>query len=180
MVSDMKILSQMTKNVAAPAVGRWSPRTAKILRARTDGGQSLVEFVLVLPVLLVLVFGIIEFANAWRTSQIVTNGAREGARMAVLPNNPDADSIESLILNYLSNSDLDPSNATVTVECDSGSGFVAGTCDQPADSGSPERINVTYDFTFSFLGPMINFMRGSGGDQYGTITLDATTIMRNE
>lgn len=186
MVSDMKILSQMTKNVAAQADGRWSPRTAKILRARTDGGQSLVEFVLVLPVLLVLVFGIIEFANAWRTSQIVTNAAREGARMAVLPDNPSYGEIETRINNYLTNSDLDPAKATVSVRCDTDNDDdfndeAADTpCNQPANSGDAERINVTYDFTFSFLGPMINFMRGSGGDQYGTITLDATTIMRNE
>jgi hypothetical protein len=39
---------------------------------------------IVLPVLLLLVFGIIEMSNAWRTFQVVTNAAREGARVAIL------------------------------------------------------------------------------------------------
>lgn len=176
----MNKLSRYPKNVAASVDRQLRRLTGRTVRAREDGGQSLVEFVLVLPVLLVLVFGIIEFANAWRTSQIVTNAAREGARMAVLPDNPTAAEIEQTIDDYLSNSGLDDSKATVTVECDTDND---GTFEEsnPCDgSGEAERINVQFEFTFSFLGPMINFMSGSGGDQFGTIMLDATTIMRNE
>lgn len=177
----MNKLSRYPKNVAASVDRQLRRLTGRPLRAREDGGQSLVEFVLVLPVLLVLVFGIIEFANAWRTSQIVTNAAREGARMAVLPQNDGVEGITTRVKSYLHNSSLDSAEAVVDVDCDSNGD---GTFDQQdqecSSSGGAQRINVQYDFTFSFLGPMINFMSGSGGDQFGTITLDATTIMRNE
>lgn len=175
----MKNLSRIRENVVRALSTRGTRRESESVRARGAEGQSLVEFVLVLPVLLVLVFGIIEFANAWRTSQIVTNAAREGARMAVLPDDPTPGEIETRVDTYLTNSGLDDSKATVTVECDTNNDgtFTSGSC---GESGQAERINVKYDFTFSFLGPMINFMSGSGGDRFGTIELDATTIMRNE
>ncbi|MHB0875764.1 MAG: TadE family protein [Anaerolineae bacterium] len=51
-------------------------------RVRQPGraGQSLVEMALVLPLLLLLVFGIIEFGRVFNAYIIVTNAAREGAR----------------------------------------------------------------------------------------------------
>lgn len=176
----MKNLSRIRENVVRALSTPEVRRGPEPVRGRGAEGQSLVEFVLVLPVLLVLVFGIIEFANAWRTSQIVTNAAREGARMAVLPDDPTPGEIETRVDTYLTNSGLDDSKATVTVECDTDNDGTFETSDSCSQSGEAERINVKYDFTFSFLGPMINFMSGSGGDRFGTIELDATTIMRNE
>jgi Flp pilus assembly protein TadG len=51
---------------------------------RRESGQALVEFALVLPVLMLLVMGIIDFGfafNQWNTAQ---NAAREGARIAAV------------------------------------------------------------------------------------------------
>ena len=48
-------------------------------------GQNLVEFALVAVLLLALVLGIVEFGRVWMTFQVVTNAAREGARLAALP-----------------------------------------------------------------------------------------------
>ena len=50
-----------------------------------DRGQSLVEMAVVLPVLLLLIIGMVEFARAWMFQQVITNIAREGARLAVIP-----------------------------------------------------------------------------------------------
>ena len=47
-------------------------------------GQTLVEFALVLPVLMLLVFGMLEFGRVLSTWLIVHNGAREGARYAAV------------------------------------------------------------------------------------------------
>lgn len=47
-------------------------------------GQAMVEMALVLPVLLILVFGIIEFGNVFGAYVIVNNLAREGARYGVV------------------------------------------------------------------------------------------------
>jgi hypothetical protein len=46
---------------------------------RTEGAE-LYEFAMGLPLLLVLVVGIIDFAGAYNTKQIISNGARLGAR----------------------------------------------------------------------------------------------------
>ncbi len=47
-------------------------------------GAAMVETALVLPVFLLLVLGIIEFGRALMVANMVTNAAREGARMAIL------------------------------------------------------------------------------------------------
>lgn len=53
-------------------------------RGRGEQGAALVEFALVLPLVLLLVFGIIEFSATYNNSISVRNGTREGARMAVV------------------------------------------------------------------------------------------------
>ncbi|MFN2298137.1 MAG: TadE/TadG family type IV pilus assembly protein, partial [Anaerolineales bacterium] len=67
-------LFQSRKNPehAAPRAGR-----------RRTRGQTMVEFALVLPALLLLIFGIIEFARIFYSWLIVTNAARTGERYAV-------------------------------------------------------------------------------------------------
>lgn len=50
-------------------------------------GQSLVEFALVLPILVLLVFGITEFGRYLYLKNTATNGARAGARVAAVTTN---------------------------------------------------------------------------------------------
>ena len=47
---------------------------------KNEDGQSLVEFALVLPVLLLLLFGIIEFALIFHADLVLSHSAREGVR----------------------------------------------------------------------------------------------------
>jgi Flp pilus assembly protein TadG len=51
---------------------------------QNNRGQSMVEFALVLPLLLLLVFGMIEFGRVFNESLVVTAAAREGARSAAV------------------------------------------------------------------------------------------------
>ncbi len=53
-------------------------------RLRCERGQALVEMALILPVLLLLIFGIIEFGRIFNAYLIVTNAAREGARAGIV------------------------------------------------------------------------------------------------
>jgi len=53
-------------------------------RAGADTGAAAVEFALVLPFLLLLIFGIIDFGRAWNMQLALTQGAREGARVVAL------------------------------------------------------------------------------------------------
>jgi hypothetical protein len=52
---------------------------------RRERGAELIEFALVLPLLLLLVLGIVDFGFLFQRLEVVTNAAREGARIAVLP-----------------------------------------------------------------------------------------------
>lgn len=71
---------------AADAGSRRSRGPAWPRGRRRDKGQSLVEFALTLPLLLILVFGIIDFGNGLRAYIALTNGVREGARYGAIGN----------------------------------------------------------------------------------------------
>lgn len=60
-------------------------------RTRKVRGQSLVEFALVLPLFLLLVFGIMDLGLAVFSYNSITNAAREGARLAIV--NQDATNV---------------------------------------------------------------------------------------
>lgn len=52
-------------------------------------GQALAEFALVLPLLLLLMVGILDFGRAVYASHTIGNAAREAARLAIVDQNPD-------------------------------------------------------------------------------------------
>jgi hypothetical protein len=52
--------------------------------SRHEGGVAAVEFAILLPVLVLLLFGFIQFGIAFNSKIQATNGAREGARLAVV------------------------------------------------------------------------------------------------
>ncbi len=49
---------------------------------RSERGGVAVEFAIILPVFLLLVFGIVDFGHAWYMKTILQNSCREGARYA--------------------------------------------------------------------------------------------------
>src|SRR3972149_2815490 len=67
---------------------------------REGRGQALVEFALLLPVLIVLIMGVLDFARAFNVLQVVTNAAREGARVGIIPTSTNAD-VTGTVNNYL-------------------------------------------------------------------------------
>jgi Flp pilus assembly protein TadG len=54
------------------------------LEFRSDRGQTFVEFAIVLPILVLLVFGIAQFGLAFRNYLAITDAARVGARAAAV------------------------------------------------------------------------------------------------
>ena len=153
-------------------------RRAVHLRGRElERGQSLVEFVLALPILLVIVFGIIEFATAWRTYQVITNVAREGARFGVTPS-PNQAQVDSRVTTLLSQSGLasGPPTATITYYCN---GVPGGLC-APLSTGSDETVQIDYVHQFVVLGPVLDLMCLGCGTNYTTVTLTSQSTMRQE
>lgn len=141
-----------------------------------ERGQSLVEFVLALPILLVIVFGIVEFAAAWRTYQVVTNVAREGARLAVIPSTVSDATVTARIDSLLVQSGLGLALRTTTLTCDGNPGLCSG----PGSTGRADEVQVDYSHTFVVLGPVLDLMCVGCGTGYGTVVLSSLSVMRNE
>ena len=58
-------------------------------KINNQNGAALVEFAIVLPLLLMLIFGMIEFSVMLYDKAMLTNATREGARLGILYNSPD-------------------------------------------------------------------------------------------
>ncbi len=89
-------------------------RTRAKEKSRTDQrrGTAAVEFALVAPLFILLVFGIIEFGRMLMVQQVLTNATREGARRAIVEGTTQSE-VLTVVNNYLSNSSV--SDAAVTV-----------------------------------------------------------------
>lgn len=143
-------------------------------------GQALAEMAFVLPILLILVFGIIEMSLAWRTSQIVTNATREGARLAVLPDSVDGD-VNARIESVLSGSGLptdDVEGFLITLDCRDAEGGDDGSmiCEE---TGNQTVVHTDYPYQFRLLGPLVE-LAGGQGDRFGLVTISSTSTMRRE
>ena len=60
------------------------PEVSRYSRGQTRRGAAIVEMAVVTPLLLTMIFGVIEFGNSFMIRQMLTNAAREGARVAVI------------------------------------------------------------------------------------------------
>ena len=58
---------------------------------KNQRGAALIETAMTLPLILLVSVAIFEFGRAYQTWQVLTNAAREGARVAVLADKTDAD-----------------------------------------------------------------------------------------
>ena len=81
---------------------------------RAERGAQLLELALVLPVLLVLTAGVVDFAQAWNLRQILANAARDGARLGSTQTdldltNTDPTSVQQIcqqVASYLANENV--------------------------------------------------------------------------
>jgi Flp pilus assembly protein TadG len=126
---------------------------------KNEKGQSLVEFALVAPLLLLLVIGIAEFGRAWMTKSILTGAAREAVRLLAVPaptGGPAAANARALAV--LASAGI----TTATV----------GIVDTPGTFG-PVTVTVDYDFPVVLAG----FIPGLNN---ATFPLSSKTTMRRE
>ena len=137
-----------------------------------ERGSAMVETAICIPLLLVLMVGIFEVGRAYETWQVLTNAAREGARVAVMPSGSAADTT-ALVRQYMANGQLTKS-ATASVVIDEAASInVNGT---PV---SASMVTVDYPFEFIMLQPIVRLVAPTA-TVGGPITMHATAIMRNE
>src|SRR3954471_22991764 len=102
-------------------------------RRRAEGGAAAVEFALVAPLLLLLVFGVISYGYMLSFRQALSQGAAEGARAAAVSPYPDASDKETAALDAINDAlDVDAYGVTCTgVAANSPlkkDGVTVGTC----------------------------------------------------
>jgi Flp pilus assembly protein TadG len=114
-------------------------------RSKTRIGAAAVEFAIVVPIFLLLVFGIIEFGRAIMVQQILVNATREGARQAVLDGATSAGVVDT-VSDYLQGASIDIAQNNISVSPD------------PTGVGSREQITVSVSVPFSEVSWMPPFI----------------------
>ncbi len=129
-------------------------------------GVAAVEFAIVLPILLLIIFGIVEFGVALYDKAVITNASREAARAGVVLKSPKltATAIQNVVLNYTSSRLLTFGTQSAPTVSTTGQGGTFGT---------PLSVTVSYSYSGLALGQLMSAVTGP-------ITLSATTVMNNE
>lgn len=139
-------------------ISKWGLSKRK-KSAKLETGQSLVEFAIMLPILLLVVMGIIEFGFIMNSYLTLQNAAREGARAGALGSSNSA--VESII--KTGSTGLIQDSITVTVIPEDGS----------RHTGKMLTVKVTYKYNLNV--PIINNIFADK-----TIPLQAEVSMRIE
>ncbi len=136
-------------------------------RARRRSGMAMFEFLIVLPVLLMLLFATIEFGVVLARWQTLSNAAREGARYGAVFRDTCTPAlldlaIQFVVQGYAQSAGINPTtvNVAVTGSCNTGPNAIT-------------RVTVTHTYNFQVLGGFTDFVSPA-------IDLRAESAMRNE
>jgi TadE-like protein len=132
-----------------------------------EKGTASVEFVLILPLLLAILFLIIEFSIILYDKAVITNASREGARKGIVFSDAPrvtVGAITGVVDTYAANNliSFGPDTPVTSVP--------SGAC---TNSGDILRVNVTYTYSFFVLPNWL-------GNINSGITLTGNTVMRCE
>jgi Flp pilus assembly protein TadG len=125
---------------------------------KNEKGQSLVEFAIILPILLLLLFGIAEFGIMLNSYLTIQNVAREGARLGII----GGSDVEIISLIRTTSPNLTSSDMSITIT--------------PSEISrrSGDTLTVTVAYKYHMTVPIISSLVGN------VIVLTAQTSMRIE
>ena len=128
-----------------------------MIKLKKKKGQALVEFAIILPILLMLVMGILQFAMILNAYLTILNASREGARTGIMG------SSDTTIQNTVVSTSpiLNPQNLTVTILPN----------ETNRKSGTTLTVNVRYNYKLTI--PIISSL-------FQNIVLSEQTSMRVE
>ena len=155
-------------------VRRWPGLWRGVRRSRltNERGQALLETAITLPIVLFVAVAIFEFGRAYQTAQIVTNAAREGARVAILASSNDA-AVRDRVRTYMQGGQL--SNwQTATVNINRATTVTVGT-----STASASLVTVSYPFSFMVLNPVARLITRSS-TMGAAFNMTVSAQMRNE
>jgi Flp pilus assembly protein TadG len=137
---------------------------------RNERGAALLEAAVTIPLILFISVAIFEFGRAYQTWQVLTNAAREGARVAVINGTTD-DQVRSAVRTYMTAGRL-PNAATAPIDLNRNT---------PLGDRSGSSVTISYPFDFIVLNPVVRMVVRDSTARLGTpLTMSAFAIMRNE
>ncbi|WP_442955588.1 TadE/TadG family type IV pilus assembly protein [Paraburkholderia sp. MPAMCS5] len=153
---------------AKPGLRRRLPARAAPRASRSgERGAIALEFVLVFPFLMLVLFGIVDVSLLLCDKAVITNASREAARAGVVVRVPQytTSEISNVALSYAQQNLVTGGTATTPTV----------TVGQPNGSlpGNPLQVTVTYQYSGLVLGSALSSLTGP-------ITLSATTVMNYE
>jgi Flp pilus assembly protein TadG len=133
---------------------------------RRKQGTAMIEFIFVLPLLLLMVFGIMEFSILFSRLQTLSNAAREGARDAIVfRTNCNAGAVvgevQTTVVNYAASGGVTVTPADITV---------TGAC---SGTGNDTTVQVINAYAFQVV-------RGFAPGLAPSLNVTGTSVMRNE
>lgn len=118
-------------------------------------GQTLVEFALILPIFVLVLFGILDFSRAVYAHHTINNAAREAVRIAIVDQNTaviEAEAIKQSVALGITNADVDV-------------GFLSGTYADTAPCNATPRMGcvaeIAVNYTYTAVTPIIGQLVGS-------------------
>jgi Flp pilus assembly protein TadG len=135
-------------------------------RLRNQRGAALLETAITLPLILLISVAIFEFGRAYQVQQVLTNAAREGARVAVLPDYTDAQ-VVTIVRTYLTDGGLTAVDPTITRNI-------------AVPPGTASRVTINYPFNFMVLNPVARLVTPTSTLGSGALPMQASVLMRNE
>lgn len=136
---------------------------------RDTKGQSLIEFALILPMMLVVMFMITEFGRALYTYNVLATAAREGARLAVVKSESTAASAGTARMN------------SILVAANMSSGSIVRVWVDRDFNGTGTKVvvaTVTRPFTWAMSGPIT--MNGGASVSKSALVLKGESVMKTE
>lgn len=153
---------------------------------RSERGQAIIELALTLPLLLLIILGVFDFGLMFQRYEVVTNAAREGARLAILKSQGySTDDAKQRALDYLAYggvsggvrtgpcSTVDTTNP-ICVSVTESTTPIAGS--SPVVNVDEMVVTVEYDHSHLFVGPIM----GLFGSTFTSTPLRSTSRMRVE
>jgi hypothetical protein len=128
---------------------------------RRERGMAMVELAILLPLLLTILFAVMEFGIAFQRWQVVSNAAREGARIAAVRTaSCDTAAVTATVTRYVQAAGIEP--ADIQLE--------QNVC---VPSGEVVTVGVTYPFRFPVLTNLVPGLEGG-------LALTGRAVMRKE
>lgn len=127
------------------------------------------EFAVVAPVFLLLIFGMIEYGRMVMVQQMLTNASREGARRAVLEGSLEAD-VRDVVIDYLAPANIPVKSQDITIMVGDPPAAAALSS---ASFGDPVHVKVGINFGQVSWLPSPMYLSGS-------TRMEAVSVMRKE